>query len=376
MTATEKNFTCEQIARAALGEPTKRGGAELLWHCPRHEDRHESLSINPQKNVFLCAPCQASGTAWGLAAFLAGLEAGDKAGVTGWLKEHGLLKGGMGSKRQPVATYIYTDADGNPVVRKLRYEPKSFSWERWDGSKWVSGLVSMKPPPYRLSDVILSADVLICEGEKDADTAAQKLGMCGTTGGSTSEEWLVEYTVALTGKDCVVIRDADAPGRKKARIIAHALLGKARSVRLLEMPDAKDLTEWVERGGTRDALVELVRNAPEWKPEVVDGAQLLDDIAAYIRRFVSLSDSQARVAALFVVHTHTFDAADAMPYLAITSAEKQSGKSRLLEVLELVVANPWFTGKVTAAVLTRKVDAEQPTLLLDESDAAFGGAQD
>jgi hypothetical protein len=59
--------------------------------------------------------------------------------------------------------------------------------------------------------------------------------------------------------------------------------------------------------------------------------------------------------------------------LAITSAEKESGKTRLLEVFETLVANPWFTGKVSAAVLTRKIDAQHPTLLLDESDAAFGG---
>jgi hypothetical protein len=35
------------------------------------------------------------------------------------------------------------------------------------------------------------------------------------------------------------------------------------------------------------------------------------------------------------------------------------------------VARPWLTGRVTAAVLARKVDAERLTLLLDESDAAF-----
>ena len=53
------------------------------------------------------------------------------------------------------------------------------------------------------------------------------------------------------------------------------------------------------------------------------------------------------------------------------SAVKQSGKTRLLEVLEPVVPSPWLTGRVSAAVLTRKVDGETPTLLLDESDAAF-----
>lgn len=109
---------------------------------------------------------------------------------------------------------------------------------------------------------------------------------------------------------------------------------------------------------------------------VITGEVVLNAVYAYTRRFVSLSESQARVVALWVVHTHAFSCTDATPYLAITSAEKQSGKTRLLEVSEPLVANPWLTGRVSAAVLIRKVDAEHPTLLLDESDAAFGGEKE
>jgi hypothetical protein len=76
------------------------------------------------------------------------------------------------------------------------------------------------------------------------------------------------------------------------------------------------------------------------------------------------------------MHTHAIDAADATPYQQINSAEKESGKTQLLETLELVVARPWLTGRVTSAVLARKVDAERPTLLLDESDAAFKGEKE
>src|SRR6266566_4638029 len=102
----------------------------------------------------------------------------------------------------------------------------------------------------------------------------------------------------------------------------------------------------------------------------------LDAIKTFIRRFVSLSEHQARVTAAWVLHTHTVEAAEATPYLAISSAEKQSGKTKLLEVLELLVANPWLTGRVTPAVLVRKIDKVLPTLLLDESDAAFGGEKE
>ena len=100
-------------------------------------------------------------------------------------------------------------------------------------------------------------------------------------------------------------------------------------------------------------------------------ARVLDDVTRYIRRYVVLSDTQAVACTLWVAHCHAFAAAEATPYLNVTSAVKQSGKTRLLEVLEPLVPGPWFTGRVSAAVLTRKVDAETPTLLLDESDAAF-----
>jgi hypothetical protein len=103
---------------------------------------------------------------------------------------------------------------------------------------------------------------------------------------------------------------------------------------------------------------------------------MLDALVTFVRRFVALTDSQARVWALWVIHTHLFETAEQTPYLWITSPEKRSGKSRLLEVSELFVARPWLTGRVSAAALVRKVDKERPALLLDESDAAFNGEKD
>ena len=123
------------------------------------------------------------------------------------------------------------------------------------------------------------------------------------------------------------------------------------------------------------ADVDRLLQAPEHPADVESssGELILDEMVSYIRRFVSLSEAQADLAALWTAHTHAIAAADATPYLAITSAEKQCGKTQLLEVLETIVHNPWLTGKVSAAVLIRKIDAVAPTLLLDESDTAFGG---
>jgi hypothetical protein len=102
----------------------------------------------------------------------------------------------------------------------------------------------------------------------------------------------------------------------------------------------------------------------------------LQDLRAFVRRFVVVTDDQAIALALWIAHTHVIDAFDCTPYLQITSATKRAGKTRLLEVLEPLVARPWLTQRVSAAALVRKIDKEHPTLLLDESDAAFKGEKD
>lgn len=103
----------------------------------------------------------------------------------------------------------------------------------------------------------------------------------------------------------------------------------------------------------------------------VNLATLLTDVETMLRRHVVLSDDQAVAITLWTAHTHAIEAADCTPYLQITSVTKRTGKTRLLEVLEPLVRRPWRTDRVSAAVLVRKIDAESPTLLLDESDAAL-----
>lgn len=360
-------MSAEALLKRFQGARRNGGGWRAL--CPAHADKNPSLSIDVRDDKIL-VHCHAGCSQEAVLAAL-GIEARELFLHAGKDKvrrgEH---------KPKIVAIYDYSDEKGTLLYQKVRYEPKAFRQRRPGANGgWTWKLDGVRRVLYRLSAVLAAQDILVVEGEKDVETA-RSLELCATTGGSAQDRWMEAYTAALAGKDVAIIADSDKPGLKKARIVAHDLLGKAASVRLLEMPGAKDLTDWVERGGTREQLLALVKDTPEWKPEVVDGARLLDHVAAYIRRFMSLSESQARVAAVWAVHTHTFDAADSTPYLAITSAEKQSGKTRLLEVLETLVENPWFTGRVTAAVLTRKIDAEGPTLLLDESDAAFGGERE
>lgn len=100
-------------------------------------------------------------------------------------------------------------------------------------------------------------------------------------------------------------------------------------------------------------------------------SQLLDAVAEYLRRYVVITSAQVYAIALWVAHTHVLDAFETTPFLAVTSPTKRCGKSRLLDVLELVVARAWRTITPTEAVLYRKIEKAAPTLMLDETDAIF-----
>jgi Protein of unknown function (DUF3631) len=100
-------------------------------------------------------------------------------------------------------------------------------------------------------------------------------------------------------------------------------------------------------------------------------AMLLEAIDEFLRRFVVLADLQAVAVVLWTAHTYVHDAFDCSPYLWATSPVKRSGKSRLLDVLELLVARPWRVVSPSEAVVYRKIESSHPTLLLDEVDAIW-----
>jgi putative DNA primase/helicase len=108
---------------------------------------------------------------------------------------------------------------------------------------------------------------------------------------------------------------------------------------------------------------------PEPWDEAVDGDQLLRDLVTTVERFVGMSSHAAIAVALWVVHTHAFDAAQHTPRLAIVSPTKRCGKTTLLTLLRALSAKPMFVSNVSAAALFRTIESACPTLLVDEADS-------
>jgi hypothetical protein len=126
--------------------------------------------------------------------------------------------------------------------------------------------------------------------------------------------------------------------------------------------------------------------ATEWEeiaPPVIQTGKpcaALSDVLASIcgflqRHIVFSSPAQPIVIALWITHTWILDAFDYTPYLDIRSPEKRCGKTKLLDCLEFLVAKPWRAVSPSEAVLYRKIESDQPTLLLDEVDTVFSGSK-
>ena len=104
------------------------------------------------------------------------------------------------------------------------------------------------------------------------------------------------------------------------------------------------------------------------------GEHMLAEVHKLLGRFVSYPNEHAHTAhALWCVHAHMMDRWDSTPRIAFLSQEPASGKSRALEITELLVPNPVTAVNVSPSYLFRKVGAEQgATILYDEIDTVFG----
>jgi len=106
-------------------------------------------------------------------------------------------------------------------------------------------------------------------------------------------------------------------------------------------------------------------------PYKVNGGELLNDIAALFRRYVILPLYADIAAALWVLNTYVHDASFHSPMVHITAPDKACGKTRFLDVLEVVVCKPLSTSNLTGAATFRAIELWHPTFLFDEVDTSL-----
>jgi hypothetical protein len=184
-----------------------------------------------------------------------------------------------------VGAYIYYDENGSQLFRKKRFKnPKSFCFEHYADGQWLRGLADAKRVPYRLPKWKDSPVVILCEGEKDAETLAER-GFVTTSAHAGAKTWPESITPYFAGKAVYVLYDVGE--EEAANKVADALAGVAESVFICDLgpghPREFDITDLLltvpaeepAREAKQKAIVQnILRNARRYKrPDVMDALQ-------------------------------------------------------------------------------------------------------
>jgi len=176
----------------------------------------------------------------------------------------------------------YTDEEGVSLFVKQRYKTYDAKGKTYktlrvmpDGSR-VGKLGDCRIVPYRLPEVLQAVSdgrvIYICEGEKAAD-ALCSLGVVATTSHAGAGGWNPDLNQYFTGANIVIVPDNDLAGWSYATKIVESLIGKTKSIRVLDLPltnPKEDAYEWVNRyDGTRSLLAQIAKACTPLTPEDV-----------------------------------------------------------------------------------------------------------
>jgi Protein of unknown function (DUF3631) len=282
---SKKNFPdfsqhCEAACIKLWGEPDWRTPKQLRWNSA---DAYGARVYSVQKHAWYDHGQQRGGSTLELVDYAKGKpkrEARGKAVFNLWREAHEMelypepppapQPTANGGGKPIVATYPYHDEDRTLLSEVVRFDTtdskERFRQRQPDGKGgWIWNTKGVRKVLYRLPELIAavkaSERVLICEGERDSNTAV-KLGYVATTMPGGVGKWRAEYDQFFIGADVVIVSDNDAPGQDHAAKLAKRLSKVAAHVRVVKF-DVKDLTEWVEAGGTREQLDARIESAPE-----------------------------------------------------------------------------------------------------------------
>jgi hypothetical protein len=175
--------------------------------------------------------------------------------------------------------FFYCDADGKTLYRNVRVPLSTFNEKKGKLDKtfvlerklpngvWERGLDGIKMVPYRLNELVSykpGDTILIPEGEAKAD-ALFDLGFKVTN----IQDGAKDFGHYFDGMHVVILRDNDDKGVTRADSVATEISKhKPASLKTLDLPGlfvGGDVLDWLDSGGTAEALRELISElAVDW----------------------------------------------------------------------------------------------------------------
>ena len=258
----------ERAARELKGEPNPA-------HSRPGEMRfgtNGSLSIDTSKGVWYSHDPSEPGKG-GVEQLVMHVNGGTFDEAREWCRARGYIAPDQDrQKPRIVQTYDYRDESGAVLYQAVRKEPKAFLQRQPDGrGGWTWNLKGVRLVPYRLPELIAadpSETVYITEGEKDADRLAAA-GLVATTSSGGAGKWRKGYAEHFVGRRVCILPDNDNAGREHAMKVAESLASRGiehRTVTLPGLPDKGDTSDWLNAGGSVEALTQLYQAASSTAP--------------------------------------------------------------------------------------------------------------
>ncbi len=209
--------------------------------CPAHDDSSPSLSIKTGVDDRVVLKCHA-GCSIDEIVLALNLTMSDLFEPTERSSGHGHV----------IASYDYFLADGTPALRVLRYTPKTFLQQHWDGHCWQWGAKYAPKVLYRLPQVLAECNregtVWVAEGEKDV-AALERAGVVATCNAGGAGKFLNQHAEQLRGASSVVIvADKDKAGFDHAQKVADELTSVGIAHKIVEAVAGKDAADHLSAG--------------------------------------------------------------------------------------------------------------------------------
>ena len=108
----------------------------------------------------------------------------------------------------------------------------------------------------------------------------------------------------------------------------------------------------------------------------VEAEDLLNEIINTLTKFAILPEHADVAIALWIVFTYFIDQVQVSPILAISSPEKQCGKTTVLSILTDLVAKPLAASNISSSCVFRSIELWKPTLIIDEADTFISTSEE
>ena len=176
--------------------------------------------------------------------------------------------------------YIYRALGGQEVFKKVKLKngngDKKFWIEKKSGGQWLKNGIEFEPIPYNLDRFHTHNELIICEGEKDADNVnSLGIDLLATSAPTGAHSWDDRLTQYFAGKSKLVFlydvgneRDVQVHAEKLQRAFPETTVSIASVPLGQREADISDYLEaFMDVTQKRNALLELIEKAVRYVPQ-------------------------------------------------------------------------------------------------------------